>query len=797
MPQRRATLLTRSGALIWLLVLVAAGIWLATRFAAGPVINADLLSLLPAAQQEPAIRAAAESVQEAAERKLVILVSAEESAGAREAAAMVSERLAGTGHFTRLDLQQEAGAMRQLGALYFPYRFGLLSDDARQELLAGDRTAFERRVVSRYLNPLGGLSSSLVEADPLLLLPDFLTSLAPRAAWRLRSEDGFLAIEDDGAFHVLLQAELAASPFSMSLQDSLAPVLEDLRRELAESYGGSTLTMAGVFSHAAAGTASARREVSTIGLGSLAGILLLFIATFRSLRPFFMGAAAVAFGCLAGLAACLALFGQVHLMTLVFGASLVGISIDYAIHYFCEDAAAGGTGASREALHRVFPSITLGLVTSITGFACIFLAPFPGLREMAVFSGAGLTGAWLTIVLFYPLLPQRATGDGRRALRWAERYGRLWRLDRKRGLLAGLILVLLVAGIGCARLVPLDDFRLLQAGVPEVLAEEARVRELLGQDHASQFFLVRADEPGNVLRREEALIADLRPLLDSGDLGGITALSRFVPSPARQKENRALLARRFASEGRALQALEETLGLPDSTVGAFAAQLRETGDQATLGLQDWLESPASVPFRSLWVEGEEGPASVIALAGVRDTEPLRRIAEAHPDVAFIDRVDDLSQVFTSYRSKTLWLTAAAYIAVTLFLSLRYGAQGALCVIAVPLSAAVISFGALGYLSEPISLFNVMALLLLLGVGIDYGIYFREAGRVRPHTLLAVALSALTTVLAFGLLALSATAAVHSFGLTLLIGITAAFFLSPLAALLVPSPPPKNAIGELP
>jgi predicted exporter len=188
----------------------------------------------------------------------------------------------------------------------------------------------------------------------------------------------------------------------------------------------------------------------------------------------------------------------------------------------------------------------------------------------------------------------------------------------------------------------------------------------------------------------------------------------------------------------------------------------------------------------LWLETAEGPVSVVVLTGVRDAVALRRLGEAQAGVSFVDRVGDLSEIFTAYRSKTLWLTAASYLVVALLLALRYGPAGALSVIAVPLAAALVAFGALGFLAEPISLFNVMALLLILGIGVDYGIFFREAGRVRPSTLLAVALSALTTLLAFGLLTVSATLAVHAFGLTLLIGIAAAFLLSPLAALLLPA-----------
>jgi len=794
MPPKSITLLSRAGALLWLLVIAGICVWLLIRFSGGPVLNADLISLLPGVQQEPAIRAAAKEVSEVAERKIAFLVSASDEGVARQAATFVFDRLSESKLFVRLELQRDPAALRQLGSLYFPYRFQLLSPQTRQELLAERQEDFQRRLMSRYLNPLGGLSSGLIEGDPLLLLPDYLASLAPQGASKLQINDGFLVVQEENAAHVLLLADLAGTPFSIELQDDLAPRLQRLRREVDEDYPGAGLLVAGVFPHAAAGTASARREVSVVGGGSLVGIFVLFILVFRSIRPFLMGALAVVVGCLGGFVACLAVFGQVHLMTLVFGASLVGISVDYSLHYFCERMADGEQRTSHAVLRSVFPGITLGLVTSVVGFAGVLIAPFPGMREMAVFSSVGLISAWLCVVLFYPVMAPRAgTGDGL-PLKWAAAYSRLWERDRKGGALIGLMVILAVAAVGCLKLSPLDDFRMLQTHDPEVVADEERVRHLLGQDHAGQFLLVSGDDEAMLLEREEAFIADLQSLLEGGELGGYTALSQFVPSPARQEENRALIAPLISEDSTTFQELSRTVGLPETARRAYASALRESDGQPPLSLHQWLASPASAPFRYLWLGGEGAPMSVIPLSGLRNAAALREAAESHEGVEFIDRVQSLSDVFNSYRTKTLWLTVASYLVVALLLAVRYGRRGALSVIVVPMAAALVSFGALGFLSEPISLFNIIALLLILGIGVDYGIFFREAGLVRPATLLAVAMSALTTIMAFGLLSVSATTAVHSFGLTLLLGISAAFFLSPLAAILFPSHSSHRATG---
>ena len=98
----------------------------------------------------------------------------------------------------------------------------------------------------------------------------------------------------------------------------------------------------------------------------------------------------------------------------------------------------------------------------------------------------------------------------------------------------------------------------------------------------------------------------------------------------------------------------------------------------------------------------------------------------------------------------------------------------------PALAAWFTLGLLGYAGADINLFHVLALLLVLGVGIDYSIFFAESHTNRDTTMLAVILSTATTLLSFGLLALSATAAIRSFGIVVSIGMVCALLFSPLA-----------------
>jgi predicted exporter len=780
-------------AVIWVLAICAASAWVIWSAESGRAINANLIDLLPKAERDPVVTDAVTRMNTNFERHLVILVGGREFATAKAGAEHVSARLASSGQFRELRLRQDPDALRHAISFYLPLRFQLLDDLSRHQLHAGDATALERAILMRYYAPQSSINSKLIEKDPLLLLPRFMESRVLDGGGKTELEDGYLTVKSDGKTYIILIGELSSTPFSFTLQERLMPVFKNLRDNLRKRHPGAEFILAGTLPYAAAGTRSALDETSTVGLGSLLGIIVILFAIFRSPRPFFLTLISISLGSLGGFAACLAVFGEVHLLTLIFGASLVGISVDYSLHYFCERFRFSTDWSPTNARRHIFPGITLGLITSIIGFTGLFFAPFPGMQGMAVFSSVGLCIAYGCVVICYPHFTQGlAKPRFELALGWVSSYGALW--GRKRDWRVGTIIACLIilAFIGCLRLVASDDIRLLQTPDPEVKVEEARIRSLIGQNLTSQFFLVEGTDAADYLANEEVLTAKLRTYRKSGKLGGYLAVSDFIASPGRQAENRALLAPLIIGEQNSLERIARQIGLLDTTRNAYVSAFLKAERAQPVELRQWLAHPVSKPYRHLWLgESKRGVAGVVRLRGVKELHELRALADPLPFLHFIDPASDISDLFGHYRRQTIWLTIISYGAVMLLLIARYGTVGGLLVMAPPLISAIASLGVLGLLGETISLFNVMALLLVLGIGVDYALFYRETGTDNPATMLAIALSCVTTLLAFGLLALSTTAAIHSFGLTILIGILVAFLLSPMAGWYTGTTPAKD------
>src|SRR5262249_16896911 len=93
-----------------------------------------------------------------------------------------------------------------------------------------------------------------------------------------------------------------------------------------------------------------------------------------------------------GLAASLWLYGDLHVAALLLGTSLIGVAVDYGLFYTTSifDPAAK---TPVERLRLTIRGMTLGLATTLLGYGALMLAPFPGLRQLAGFSGVGLLGA--------------------------------------------------------------------------------------------------------------------------------------------------------------------------------------------------------------------------------------------------------------------------------------------------------------------------------------------------------------------------------------------------------------------
>ncbi len=761
--------MTRILALVWLAAVCLAGGYLTWRVASGLTFRTDILALLPRDERDPAWQGATDALTQAISGRIVLLVGDSDQAIARSAATSLTARIAESGVAVPIQTGTDTNRLRQLGAHYFPYRNGLLSEADRQALHDGRADAIAMRALSQVFGMIGVADGALVQRDPFLTLPAFFADL-PLPYSRLAPDRGMLSTTENGIHWVFIAARITGEPYALAVQNTLGAAID---HEMADHPGLRLLRLGAPF-FAKAGADQAMRETSSIGIISTIGTVLVVLAAFRALAPLWLSLLTIGVGVLTAVSASLLIFQELHVGALLFGVSLIGVAVDYSLQYCTETF--GSPAPPRARLRRVFGGIALGTATTIVGYLTLLLAPFPGLHQIAAFSAIGLAGAWLTVVLWLPALDRSPPArHGKRMLAIAAAFLAFWTVPHAakwRNAILCLIILLGIAGLPALRAD--DDIRNMQSLSPDLLEQQRHVQALIGGTTDNRFFLIRARDTETALRLEETLGQNLRPLLAAQTLGGFGALAQFVPSAQRQAENRLLVRRELGGARLVEQAAR--LSLPDVPAapddGApFLTPAEAIGPDGPFAFLSLLILPS----------GRDSVLHAVTLEGVRDPARVAAAAKDLEGVHFVDPTGDFSRLLGQYRLRAVILLAVSAALMAPLLVWRYGWRHGAWVFLPPVLAAVLTIPLRALGGASFNFFDAMALILILSVGMDYAVFCAESQSERqPVTVLAVLLAASTALMSFGLLALSQVTAVSHFGATMTVGILLALLLAPLA-----------------
>jgi predicted exporter len=750
-------------ALLWLGVVLVALFFL---LQSGLPIQTNILALLPDNQQDPFAEQAFQQMSENINNKVVFLLAGEDKTELVAAASEFSAQLADSKLFAGISARLNDSQQQAWAKLYFPYRAQLLNQQQKARLQQSPVQQVTK-VVQQIYNPFSGVTGSELENDPFLLFRDYISSQNGSSA-SFALYQGYLFTQYQGRQYLIIRAELAGDPYDTQLQGQL-PYLSELEEQIQTRFHVKLLHTGTLF-YAAYGTQSAKGEISTIGLGSLMGVVLLLLLVYRSALPLILALLSISCGLLIAFVVTVAVFGRVHLFSLVFGASLIGVSIDYAFHYLTERLAAQDSWHPQRALQHIFNAITLGLLTSLIGYLGLLIAPFPGLQQLSLFSVVGLIGAYLTVVCWYPLLAKSASKTAVPKLYLIGLWLKLWQGTKLRLLLP--VLLLLFSAIGLYHVHFDDDIRQLQTLPADLQAQEIRIKSITGAGQNQLLLLVKGNNDELLLQRLEGIGKQFRQWQQQGILLNYQSISQYVPSLEKQQENFELVKELYRSQADNLAA-KLNFSMPLD----FEFQFKP------LQVSDYLASAVSEPLGFLWLDKiNNKSAAIVMLNQVNNKQLVLDYINKSDDLTYLDKADEVSTIFARYRIHITKLLIAAYLLIALLLIWRYRVRLAFLVISPPVIAACVGLAVTSVLGIPITIFNLLALLLVLGIGIDYTLFFAEQKNSveAKNTLLAITLSAVTTVLSFGLLALSETQAIHGFGVTVLTGIITAWLLAPLA-----------------
>ncbi|HEV8077892.1 MAG TPA: MMPL family transporter, partial [Marinobacter sp.] len=579
------------------------------------------------------------------ERRVLLLIGADDPDAARNLVTETASRLQQSDFFNEVSTQAENTLDADLSAFYRARAPLLLTDSWRQRLAQDEANAVADAALRRLLTEPGGGLAERLQYDPLGNVQAFRQQSATRIDVRLDTA-GFAYVQDQGRDYYLLSATLADSPYRLDIQSGAGALIDHINAQVRALPGGELLHT-GVLFFTRAGTEQARGEISTVGVGSLMGIVLLLLLVFRSPLLLLLAFLPIAVGVLTGLCVTWWLFGSVHVMALMFGAALVGVAIDYSLHFFTKRLLAGRHWCARTGIRRLLPPLLMGLITSSAAYLSFTSAGFPGFSQIAVFSASGLIAAFMVVVGTYPLL---LAGPGRRGLSARFDYflqqGVRWHQRRVRMLLHPMALVvlalILIAALFNWR--SNDDIRQMQLPDPALAAMEKRVAASLGATMALPYILVSAPDAELLLQRLEQLHPGLDAAVAEGHLAAYQSLAQWLPSVKRQRNNAELWQRQLLNSGVLLQLVEQLGMAPES-----AAHLFEPNVDAPLRPNELWPLIEQRPDAPGYFVEQDSHYALVGLSGLAASEAVAALADSEEFAVWVDPVARTSALLGDYR----------------------------------------------------------------------------------------------------------------------------------------------------
>lgn len=608
----------------------------------------------------------------------------------------------------------------------------------------------------------------------------------------------------DGSL-ALLAALTAAPGADTDAQERALARLQAAFEAAAPPASGVRLLMTGapVFS------VDARRTIrSEVGRLSLAGTLTVFfmmLAFYRSLRNVLIGLLPVATGIAAAIAAVALGFETVHAITIGFGTTLMGETIDYSIYFLVQSGAGGHPEAARQRarwLRSYWPTIRLGVLTSVCGFAALAFSSFPGLAQLGVYSVAGLLTAAAVTRYVLPALPAAPVPPGSIAwlgVRMAALRRAMQALRWPAAACAAAALLIVIshgAALWARGLSGLNPAPLALQKLDERLRGEAGAPDL-------RFLVIApaatADGALAAAERAERLLA---PWVQRGDILHIDSPARFLPSAAAQAARRAALPAPDDLRQR-LQAATSGLPIRPERLEPFVQDVAQARQQPPLTASALQGASFDFALQTLLLPREGGWAALLPLR-LPDTptpEDIARLQAAvdqaltgAPEEAaaktaadapfFLDLDAQTAALFGQYLDEALLFTSLGAAAILAVLAAALRSARALLRVLPPLAAAVLLVMAAHALAgTPLTLLHLIGLLLIVAVGSNYALFFNqnisgaqsEGGSAAA--LASLALANVSTLIGFGVLGLSQVPVLHAIGATVGPGALLALLLS--------------------
>ncbi len=746
----------------------------------GIKLDTNLRSLSPSFSDDLALNQTLNRLSSDASRSVILVLTHEDQDRLDEISDFFQSQmeLMAVDNNNLLEYPDQSELLKVYSKILQDYPFNFLGKGAEAALTSKD----QHRINQLALANLYGNASSIklidIEKDPFGFMNEYAVSALENLTANMQIESRQVEYQGKKIYIAPQMLTINIDSLSLAMQKIALQQIHQLQAAIKKEFPDVQLFQTGMIFFAADSAQSAQADINLISIGSTIGVILLLLLIFRSIKAFFLPIISIGLGVCTAFFICHSLFGSIHILTVVFGASLIGVVVDYSLHYFyfCvhqKSLAENKLLLARSALNR---ALLFSLVSSVVGYVALAASGLTALMQVAIFSAVGLIYAWLFVVVFGQRLTKNVKvydATLNRGIVWI--ISRLGYIAKPRILFVSIAVLISLLWFDA---MPVNDSpKALINNNPDLIAQEQLVNGWVSSYEPASFILVSGDNAQQVYDRIAKLEASLSKKSLFPESARLLGVNQFLPSPKEQENHYELngwmyqASNPFAENFIQQQGLDVVVNLP-ALQNQYRNQANKIVSPTTL-----FEAARTIP--SLWIEkkllDKDPLLSFMLIPKQTDIAELKKAIETHEGVRYFSAIEETQSGLQHLRESALKFLILAIVMIGAILCYQYQWKKTLHLIAIPVMSICGSLLLLNMLNIPLTLFHVMALFLVLGLGMDYVVFVAEMTSTEIESandgdfFPAIVLSAMTNMISFGLLALSSMPAVNAFGITLLFG----------------------------
>lgn len=740
-------------------------------------IDADLFNMLPKPELGKALEAADEKLTEVTAQNVFILVSNPDFGKAKEVAENVYNQLNGSNRFKSVSLYQDTSSFGQIVEYINKYKCNLLDSETIDLLNSeGGPESFAQEALSKAYGAFTVTSLENLESDPFMLaehdILDFLDKLQ-KSGTKMSLKDEVLASNVDGRWYVMVRGVLSKEGAALASKENAVLQIHQVCDPLED--GETRFIYSGTPFHSYKSSSNATKEISTISTISMAVVLIILLLIFKRPSPILFSIGSILWCSLMAIIGTLAIFGKMHILTLVFGTSLIGSCIDYSLHYFINWKGNLACHKGYQVRNHLIKGLTLSVFSTMICYFILCFTPFNLLKQMSVFSMIGIISSFLTVICIYPFIK---VPQDKRDIKLLKMFETPKWYNRK---IVGrtVITLMFVFSIGtliiCRKNVKIEnDLSRLYKKEGREMTDEIEASKVL-QYSPSGWFIISGSTVEETLQNEEKVTAALKKMNEGKEKGGFVSITSYIPSIEMQKKSRKAVEKLLPLAAEQYEAL-----------GYDSSYAKKLAEDFKAGENDFIEIGKNVPeylesaVSSAWLGEIEGKYySVVLPVSVLDYDGYKALADGE-NIFFISKIRSMNADLDRLSDMILKLFVVVYIVLFIILKRFYSLKQTAKIVSVPLLIVLCTSAIFALFGIYFEFFSITGMILVFGLGLDYVIYMIENekrkdevqnARLEPF---AILLSFITSAVSFGALALSKFVPVHMIGLSIFIGLTTAY-----------------------